>query len=44
MDAQSYIAAGIVLVTLVVFGVRLVARPRSGGGCGHGCGCGKKPR
>jgi hypothetical protein len=42
MDGQTYIAAGIVIVTLVVFLVRLV-RPKRKGGCGHHCGCGKKP-
>lgn len=41
MDWQSYIAVGIVVATLAVFAFRIV-RPRKGGGCGHGCGCGKK--
>lgn len=43
MDWQSYIAAGIVAITLTIFLVRL-ARPRKKGGCGHGCGCGKEKR
>jgi hypothetical protein len=41
MDWQSYIAAGIVIVTVVVFVVRL-AWPRQKAGCGHHCGCGGK--
>ena len=41
MDAQSYIAAGIVIVTLSLFVVRL-AKPGKRGGCGHDCGCGRK--
>jgi hypothetical protein len=40
---QSITAVGIVVITLTVFLVRL-ARPKAkGGGCGHDCGCGKKP-
>ncbi|MEI8037873.1 MAG: hypothetical protein WCJ14_05740 [Verrucomicrobiota bacterium] len=41
MDTQSLIAAGIVLVTLVIFALRL-ARRKPARGCGHDCGCGKK--
>ncbi len=41
MDTQTTIAIGIVGVTLAVFIVRL-ARRKPKGGCGHGCGCGKK--
>jgi hypothetical protein len=41
MKWQSVIAAGIVVLTLVIFLVRL-ARPRRKSGCGHGCDCGKK--
>ncbi|MCX6865779.1 MAG: hypothetical protein NTV46_06080 [Verrucomicrobia bacterium] len=41
MDWQTLIAAGIVIVTLTIFLVRLV-RPQQRGGCGHDCGCGKK--
>jgi hypothetical protein len=41
MDWQSLIAAGIVVLTLTIFLVRL-ARPRRKPGCGHGCDCGKK--
>lgn len=40
MEWQSLIAAGIVMLTLTVFLVRL-ARPRRKSGCGHGCDCGK---
>jgi hypothetical protein len=41
MDWQTYIAAGIVVLTLVIFLV-LLARPRRKSGCGHDCGCAKK--
>jgi hypothetical protein len=40
MEWQSLIAAGIVVLTLTVFLVRL-ARPRRKSSCGHGCDCGK---
>ncbi|MEO5917187.1 MAG: hypothetical protein ABIS50_23355 [Luteolibacter sp.] len=40
MDWQTYTAAGIVLVTLTIFLVRL-AKPKKKSGCGHNCGCGK---
>jgi hypothetical protein len=40
MDWQTYIAAGIVVLTLLIFLV-LLARPRRKSGCGHGCDCGK---
>ncbi len=40
MDWQTLIAAGIVVLTLVVFLVRL-SRPRKKSSCGKGCGCGK---
>lgn len=41
MDWQTIIAIGIVIFTLTVFVVRFF-RPKQGGGCGQGCGCGKK--
>jgi hypothetical protein len=41
MDAQSHIAAGIVIVTLGIFLARM-ARPKKKRGCGHDCSCGKK--
>lgn len=41
MDWQTYTAAGIVAITLVIFLVRL-ARPKKKPGCGHDCGCGRK--
>jgi len=40
MEWQSLIAAGIVVLTLTIFLVRL-ARPRRKSGCGHGCDCEK---
>ena len=40
MDWQTYTAAGIVIVTLTIFLVRLV-KPKKKSGCGHDCGCGK---
>jgi hypothetical protein len=40
---QSIAAIGIVTITLLVFVICLV-RPKKRGGCGHDCGCGKKPR
>jgi hypothetical protein len=43
MNWQSLVAIGIVVLTLVVFLVRL-ARPRRKSGCGHDCGCGKNSR
>jgi hypothetical protein len=42
MDWQNIAAAAIVVLTLTIFLVRL-ARPRGKSGCGHRCGCGKKP-
>lgn len=42
MDWQSYTAIGIVAITFTIFLVRL-SRPKKNGGCGHNCGCGKKP-
>jgi hypothetical protein len=42
MDWQTYTAAGIVAITLLVFLVRL-ARPKKKHGCGHDCGCDRKP-
>jgi hypothetical protein len=38
---QSLAAAGIVILTMAIFLVRML-RPRPKDGCGHGCGCGKK--
>jgi hypothetical protein len=41
MDWQTYTAAGIVTLTLVVFLVHMAKRrPKSG--CGHGCACSNK--
>lgn len=40
MDWQTLTAAGVVIVTLTIFLVRL-ARPKKKSGCGHDCGCGK---
>ena len=42
MDWQTLTAAGIVVLTLTIFLVRL-ARPRRKPGCDHDCGCGKSP-
>ena len=39
-DWQTLTAAGIVIVTLAFFLVRL-ARPKKKSGCGHGCDCKK---
>ncbi len=41
MDWQTLTAAGIVVMTLTIFLVRL-ARPKKKSGCGHDCGCNKK--
>lgn len=38
---QSTIALGIVALTLLVFLIRMVRKPKRKGGCGHDCGCGK---
>ena len=43
MDWQTYIAIGIVILTLVIFLVRLAKTEEKRGGCGHDCGCGKNP-
>jgi hypothetical protein len=40
MDWQTLTAAGIVIITLTIFLVRL-ARPKKKSGCSHDCGCGK---
>jgi hypothetical protein len=40
MDWQTIAAAGIVIITLVIFAVRLT-RPKKKSGCGSGCDCGK---
>ena len=40
IDWQTLAAAGIVLVTLAIFLVRLI-RPKKKSGCGKDCGCGK---
>ena len=42
MDWQTYTAIGIVTVTFVIFLVRMTRPKKPGGGCDHGCGCGKK--
>lgn len=39
-DWQTLAAAGIVVITLVVFLVR-ITRPKKKSGCGKGCGCDK---
>ena len=44
MEWQSLIAAGIVVLTLTVFLVRLARPRRKSSGCGHGCDCGKNSR
>lgn len=41
MDWQTLTAAGIVVMTLTIFLVRL-ARPKKKSSCGHDCGCNKK--
>jgi hypothetical protein len=43
MDWQTYTAAGIVALTLVIFLVRLSKRSGKKGSCGHSCGCDKNP-
>ena len=43
MDWQTLTAAGIVIITLTIFLVRLV-RPKKKSDCGHGCGCDKTPK
>ncbi len=40
MDWQTVIAAGIVIITLVIFAVQLTHRKKKSG-CGHNCGCDK---
>ena len=40
MDWQTLTAVGIVIITLVIFLVRL-ARPKKKSGCSKDCGCGK---
>ena len=40
MDWQTLTAVGIVIITLVIFLVRL-ARPKKKSSCGKDCGCGK---
>jgi hypothetical protein len=39
MEWQSYIALGIVAITLVIFAFRLFFKKKSKKSCGHGCGC-----
>ncbi len=43
MDWQTLTAAGIVIITLTIFLIRL-AKPKKKGGCGHNCGCDKTPK
>ncbi|MEO8614540.1 MAG: hypothetical protein ABI600_05315 [Luteolibacter sp.] len=43
MDWQTLTAAGIVLVTLTIFLIRLL-KPKKNTACGHDCGCGKKSK
>jgi preprotein translocase subunit YajC len=40
MDWQTIAAAAIVVVTLVIFVVR-ISRPKKKSSCGHDCGCDK---
>lgn len=40
MDWQTLTAAGIVIVTLTIFAIRLIL-PKKKSSCGHDCGCGK---
>ena len=42
MDWQTYTAAGIVVITLVIFLVRMSKKSAGKPSCGHNCGCGKK--
>ena len=42
MDWQTYTAAGIVALTILIFLVRLARRSGGGPSCGGGCGCGDK--
>jgi hypothetical protein len=42
-DWQTLTAAGIVIITLTIFLLRL-ARPKKKSGCDHGCACGKPPK
>jgi hypothetical protein len=44
MEWQTLTAAGIVVLTLTIFLVRLARRPRGNSGCDHGCGCEKNSR
>ncbi len=41
MDWQTLTAAGIVIITLTIFLVRLARPKKKKSGCGHDCGCGK---
>lgn len=41
LEWQTVAALGIIAATVTIFLVRL-AKPKSKGGCGHDCGCGKK--
>lgn len=39
MDWQTYTAAGFVVITLVVFLVRIAKKSNGKPSCGHHCGC-----
>jgi hypothetical protein len=45
-DAQSIAAVVIVLLTILIFAVRIIRQKKNGkaGGCGSGCGCGPKKK
>ncbi len=38
-NLQTWIAAGVVFLTLAAFIVRFLRRRKNPGGCGGGCGC-----
>ncbi|MEY5019502.1 MAG: hypothetical protein RLZ22_590 [Verrucomicrobiota bacterium] len=42
MDWQTYTAAGMVALTVLIFLVRLARRGGGGPSCGGGCGCSDK--
>jgi hypothetical protein len=42
LHLQTIIALVIVIVTLMIFVVRML-KPKPKGGCGHDCGCDRSP-
>jgi len=38
---QTWAAVGIVVITAIIFVIR-ISKSKKTGGCGHDCGCGKK--